>query len=63
MRRTVLVLAVCLLAGTALAVTPVMPRHPTLSPDGSRIAFSWQGDIWVASVAGGAAQRITANPA
>ena len=63
MRKVVLVTAVCLLAGTALAVTPVMPRHPALSPDGGRIAFSWQGDIWVASAQGGGAQRVTANPA
>ena len=63
MRKVVLVTASCLLAGTTLAVTPVMPRYPAPSPDGSRIAFSWQGDIWVAAAAGGPAQRITANPA
>ncbi len=39
------------------------PRTPALSPDASRIAFSHQGDIWVANVADGAAVRLTADPA
>ena len=39
------------------------PRTPALSPDGARMAFSHQGDIWVADVADGAAVRLTANPA
>ncbi len=40
-----------------------LPRHPAPSPDGSQIAFSWQGDLWLVPAAGGAARRITANPA
>lgn len=40
-----------------------MASHPTLSPDGSTILFSWQGDIWSASSAGGQAKRITTHPA
>ena len=63
MRRLLLVVGLVLLAVPALAVTPSMPRHPAPSPDGSRVAFSWQGDIWVAPETGGPAQRLTANPA
>ncbi len=40
-----------------------LPRHPALSPDGRQVAFSHQGDIWVASVATGLAQRLTAHDA
>ncbi|MFT7517297.1 MAG: tricorn protease [Myxococcota bacterium] len=40
-----------------------LPRHPSLSPDGAQVAFSHQGDIWVADVANGAAQRLTAHDA
>ena len=36
-------------------------RWLALSPDGSRIAFSYQGDIWVASSTGGKAVPLTDN--
>ena len=62
MRKIVLALLPSLCAGVAFAVAPAMPRYPALAPDGGRIAFSWQGDIWLAPAAGGAAQRLTANP-
>jgi tricorn protease len=32
---------------------------PAISPDGSQIAFSYQGDIWVVAVKGGIARRLT----
>jgi Tol biopolymer transport system component/C-terminal processing protease CtpA/Prc len=38
-------------------------KHPALSPDGKRIAFDWHGDIWVAPVEGGRAERVTQDPA
>lgn len=38
-------------------------RHASISPDGNRIAFSWQGDIYTAGIAGGDAQRVTSNTA
>ncbi|NLI46838.1 MAG: peptidase S41, partial [Acidobacteria bacterium] len=62
MRQTAGIVIILLLAGFGLSVEPVMPRHPAPSPDGTVIAFSWQGDIWLASAAGGAARRLTANP-
>lgn len=40
-----------------------LPRHPALSPDGQRVAFAHQGDLWVASVQDGLAQRLTAHDA
>lgn len=36
-------------------------RYPSLSPDGSQIAFAYQGDIWVAPSSGGRATRLTAH--
>jgi tricorn protease len=62
MKKALVAVAVSLISGVTLAATPVMPRDPALSPDGGRVAFSWQGDIWLARSDGGAAQRITANP-
>jgi tricorn protease len=58
----VFVLSIAL--GTGAAGAPaLMPRHPAPSPDGSSIAFSWQGDLWVVSSDGGRATRLTAHPA
>ncbi|MFZ9813804.1 MAG: peptidase S41, partial [Candidatus Kapaibacteriota bacterium] len=38
-------------------------RYPVISPDGSSIAFAFQGDIWKVSTKGGKAERITSNDA
>ena len=38
-------------------------RTPALSPDGTRLAYCHQGDIWVARVEDGIAHRLTAHPA
>ena len=37
------------------------PRTPALSPDGKRIAFSYEGDIWVVPDSGGRAVRFTSK--
>lgn len=34
-------------------------RFPSLSPDGSKISFSYQGDIWTMPASGGVARRLT----
>lgn len=39
------------------------PRMPSLSPDGSTIAFTWAGDLWAVSAEGGVASRLTTHPA
>lgn len=44
------------------AVAPVL-RYPALSPDGSFLAFSYQGDIWTVPIAGGKATRLTLHEA
>lgn len=41
------------------AQTDLLIRQPAVSPDGQQIAFSWQGDIWTVSAAGGDAKRLT----
>ena len=37
--------------------------QPTISPDGSKIAFSYQGDIWTVTANGGRADRLTLHEA
>jgi tricorn protease len=53
-----------------LAAAPVQAReriqlgnNPALSPDGSLLAFDWNGDIWVVPTNGGNARQLTQNPA
>lgn len=55
-----LTLIACLLVTVIVAQTekPLL-RHPSLSPDGTRMAFSFQGDIWTANANGGQARRLT----
>jgi Tol biopolymer transport system component len=62
-RAPIVLVAVLVTAATVLAADAPLPRHPAPSPDGSVIAFSWQGDLWLVPAAGGDARRITAHPA
>ena len=48
-------------AGPAHAVPAFGARHPALSPDGTQLAFSWRGDIWVVPSGGGQARRLTVH--
>lgn len=43
--------------------TVLWMRHPAISPDGSTIAFSYQGDIYTVAMRGGEARIITTNDA
>ena len=43
-------------------VTPEWMRYPSVSPDGTSIAFVYQGDIYTVSLDGGLAQRLTFQP-
>lgn len=57
------ILLLILLCGAAHGERALGARHAAPSPDGSRIAFSYHGDIWTADAAGGRAERLTVNPA
>jgi tricorn protease len=45
------------------ADTILYPRYPALSPDGSTLAFCYQGDIWTVNSNGGDATRFTIHKA
>ena len=44
---------------SAQSVTPLWLRDVMISPDGSKIAFCYKGDIWTVPTSGGTATRIT----
>ncbi|MBV6457955.1 MAG: Tricorn protease [Fimbriimonadaceae bacterium] len=59
-----IVLSLALFAAGTSGGDPIKRMsNPAVSPTGDRIAFSWQGDIWVTSVDGGRAERLTVHPA
>ncbi len=53
----------CLLTLSLSAQNPLWMRYPSVSPDGSQVAFAYKGDIYKVSINGGQAARLTANDA
>ena len=49
--------------GSLFAKAQPFLRYPALSPDGNRLAFVYQGDIWVAPLDGSHATRLTIHEA
>ncbi|MEZ5975995.1 MAG: hypothetical protein R3E96_14495, partial [Planctomycetota bacterium] len=39
-----------------------LPQSPQITPDGQRIVFVWQKDLWIVPAAGGKAERLTNYP-
>jgi tricorn protease len=62
-RALFLIALIAAFATPAAAIDAPLPRHPAPSPDGSQIALSWQGDIWLVPATGGEARRLTVHPA
>ncbi len=56
-----LILVFCLSAGNPVNTEKQLigARYPAISPDGSQIAFSYMGDLWLVPSAGGKATRLT----
>lgn len=63
MKKLAAVVALALLGAAPPTFELRGMRHPALSPDARRIAFDWHGDIWICPVEGGAAERVTDDPA
>lgn len=56
-------LLICLFVTEGLMAQKNWVRTPAISPDGSKIAFSYQGDIWTANADGSEARRMTVHEA
>ena len=50
-------------APTAAQEADPFMRHPAVHPEGNRIAFSYQGDLWTVSTDGGTPERLTIHEA
>ena len=59
--RRILVLIALVAAMTAMADTPLWMRYARISPDGSKIAFCYKGDIYVVPSTGGQAVQLTSQ--
>ena len=62
MKINVYLLILTLLSSASLMAQPLI-LQPTISPDGTNIAFSYQGDIWTVPAVGGRADRLTLHEA
>jgi len=64
-RVAILTFTAALVLGIGVAGNASEPiqlaSDPALSPDGSKLAFEWRGDIWLADSNGGSAQRLTTD--
>jgi tricorn protease len=58
-----LILLLSILSSAALAQNPLWLRYPSISPDGTQIAFTYLGDLYTVAVNGGRATPVTAHPA
>lgn len=58
--RAIITIACALVIAASVAAQTKLLRFPDIH--GDRVAFTYGGDIWIASVAGGTAVRLTAHP-
>lgn len=61
--KSLLVILFITLSAISDAAEPLWMRYPSISPDGSLIAFSYQGDLFVVDSKGGTARQLTSNSA
>ncbi|MDE5887110.1 MAG: peptidase S41 [Muribaculaceae bacterium] len=59
MKRTIIAALLAASAGAAYAISPMWVSDVRLSPDGSKVAFVYKGDIYTVTSSGGQAARLT----
>lgn len=61
--KQILALFLTFISLNIFASDPLWMRYPSISPDGTEIAFSYKGDIFKVNVNGGQAEQLTSNKA
>ena len=64
--KRIIIAAALMFAGMSAASaqeTPLWLRSNSISPDGSSIAFTYKGNIYITDAKGGQARQLTTNPA
>ena len=61
MKKISFIISVILFVSTNFAQDNLLLRFPALNNDGSKITFSYQGDIWTVPSSDGRATRLTIN--
>jgi tricorn protease len=54
-------ISLCLVCSSGYGAKVWGAQYPAPSPDGSKISFSYYGDIWVTAAQGGKAERLTVS--
>ncbi len=62
-KAILLALAGIAATGSVYAESPLWLRNPSLSPDGTTLAFTYKGDIYTVGKSGGTARQLTTNSA
>lgn len=62
MKKLILSFSALAVASVAAASAPLWLRDAKISPDGSKIAFTYKGDVYTVPVQGGNATRLTTQP-
>ena len=65
MKRILIAISMFLAANAAMNAqqTPLWLRSNSISPDGTQIAFTYKGNIYITDAKGGQARQLTTNPA
>ncbi len=63
MKKILLVVLALMAASVSMAAEALWLRYPAISPDGSTVAFSYMGDIYLVDAAGGEARTLVSHRA
>ncbi len=61
MKCYILLVVFVLCLGNLFSVKPTFPKDPAISPDGTKVCFAWNNDLFIVPFIGGTAVRLTSG--